>query len=160
MALELTSAFNVQLADDLDAYFDSFGREVEAASDAVGREIQPQFEADMTFYPARLPNQRYVRTFRLRDESSVSYRATEQGLFFDAQSGAPYDRYVRGTFNQRSRREATRDIARVHQGRWVPLWDITQFWQEAAKELLIDRIKQQYGEFVNTTIRRRSRIRG
>lgn len=159
MTLELTSRFNVELIDDLSAYFASLGQEIQDVAEEVGREIQPEFEGDIKFYPAELPNQRYVRTGRLRNESSVTFDASTKGLTFRVESGAPYDVYVRGTLNQRSRREATSRIARIHEGRWVPLWDITQFWQDAVRERFIDRFKQQYGDFVKTTVQRRSKIR-
>lgn len=157
--MELTGAFNVQLVDDLEAYFNNFGKEVKDVAEDVAKEIQPNFEDELKFYPPELPNQKYIRTNRLRDETALAYRVDESGITWQLGSGAPYDPYVRGTFNQRSRREATRSIAKIHRDRWVPLFDITRFWFEATAEQFTARFREQYRDFVKTTMKRRSKIR-
>lgn len=160
MVFSVKSQFNVKLIDDLEAFAESFARDsVKPVAERVAREIQTPLEDELKFYPRKRPGQRYVRTFNLRNGSSARVTGDERGITIRARSTAPYDRYVRGTFNRRSRSEAVRDISRYHVDRWVPLYDILNFYEDAAETEFVDAIREQFRDDVQRVVKRRSRIR-
>jgi len=110
-------------------------------------------------------NLKYQRTFELRDDWQLEFKAQEGRITLTISNKAQNDRgdyiaqFVVGTLNQRSRREAAEPQQPFHSPRWPLAVDTVNFWLDAYRENVVGALETQFDEFLQSTIRRRSRRR-
>lgn len=140
--ISATQTNTTQIADDIIGFLDSHNAIVKRIGDRVGARIKPLFLDELRYYPPKLPNQKYVRTYRLRDSFSVEY-TIDNGVFTMVAKSTPpggftaanwYAPYVVGVIDFRSRAAAIEPIASIHAGRWTPFIDTILFWFDATDE--------------------------
>lgn len=107
---------------------------------------------ELQFYPPELPNQRYVRTYRLRNGWTVTIkRINKTSFMIEVKNPTEYTSDVMGSLAL-SPSEAASFQSDIHQGRWqlatvVLQEQYTEFLQEL-NDVLADALKP-YGTVVN-----------
>lgn len=96
----------VQGADALSARLQAAGKAIKPVFTEAMREATALLRKEARVYPPKLPNQKYVRTFRLRRGWKVTRAEAEGGEV--ANVDVPYNIYVQDAKTQ----------ATIHRGRW------------------------------------------
>lgn len=150
---------DTRVADDLTAYMDSFDTLVADAGERAYQRIAPDMLDELEYYPAPRPNQKYQRTYRLRDGLEIAFRR-EAGRFSVYVSNAvEYSKFVVGSLAQ-ARAAAASFQAWMHKGRWPLAFETVGFWYEAWRELLLEEIqKDQLERFGTVSSSRRAYTR-
>lgn len=147
---------NTRVLDDLEVFMDDY---VPMVSDAGARaydRIREPLLDELRYYPRPRPNQRYVRTMRLRDGWEVSYQRSTGGFEVIVRNDAPYAKFVVGSLAQ-ARAAAASFQAWMHKGRWPLATETVEFWLEAFKEELQNEIRQEgLDRFGSTRSRQRA----
>lgn len=93
-------------ADELRAKLQAAGKAIPPTFGAAMKDATALLRKEARVYPPKLPNQKYVRTFRLRRGWKVTRAEAEGGEI--ANVDVPYNIYVQGAKTQ----------ATIHRGRW------------------------------------------
>jgi hypothetical protein len=153
--IQITARTNTQISDDLIQFVDSFEVMAAEIGERVFGRIQDDFLDELRYYPAPRPNQRYQRTFKLRDGWEVSYRRTEGGFLVTVANDVPYAKFVVGSLAQ-ARAAAASFQAWMHKGRWPLATETVTFWLEAFNEEFAAEFQRELGRFGSTASRRRA----
>lgn len=147
---------NTRILDDLEAFMDDYSRMVSEAGERAYDRIRDPLLDELRYYPAPRPNQRYVRTMRLRDGWEVSFQRASGGFQVIVSNDVPYAKFVVGSLAQ-ARAAAASFQAWMHKGRWPLATETVAFWLEAFREELADEIRKEGLDRFGST---RSRQRG
>lgn len=147
---------NTQIFDDLEAFIDDYSRMVSEAGERAYDRIQDPLLDELRYYPALRPNQRYVRTMRLRDGWEVSFQRASSGFEVIVRNDVPYAKFVVGSLAQ-ARVAAASFQAWMHKGRWPLATETVAFWLQAFREELQNEIRAEGLDRFGST---RSRQRG
>lgn len=100
------AAVTVRGADELRAKLQAAGKAIAPTFGAAMKDATALLRKEARVYPPKLPNQKYVRTFRLRRGWKVQKADHTGGEVVNVD--VPYNIYVQGEGRQ----------AGIHQGRW------------------------------------------
>lgn len=109
---------------------DIYGIAFDAGKEAY-KVIQTPFLDELKFYPPERPNQKYVRTYKLRRGWKVSIKRIDANSFALVVSNATeYTSFVVGSLAQTESAAASFQAA-VHRNRWELGFNIVQRWFES-----------------------------
>jgi len=136
----IRSKFEVQTKpiDALVDYTKNYRDLVQEYGQDAFKQIEPHLLDELRFYPPPLPNQRYVRTYRLRGGWKAGIIQIGSDKFAMVISNdTEYAAMVVGSLAQ-SESVAANFQRSIHKNRW-PLATLTvKFWQEAFLEILLE----------------------
>jgi hypothetical protein len=142
--------------DDLNAFMDDYTRLVSDAAERAFHRILAPLLDELRYYPAQRPNQKYDRTYTLRDGWNVAFRRAATGFEVIVSNATFYAKFVVGSLAQ-ARAAAASFQAWMHKGRWPLAFETVLFWFEAFKEELKNEIrKETLDRFGSTTSRQRA----
>lgn len=124
----------------------------EAGQSAFGAIREPLLD-ELKFYPPELPNQQYVRTYRLRRGWKAGIRRIKGNTYsLVISNDTEYAAMVVGSLAQ-AVSAAARFQHAIHQGRWPLAANTVKFWQDVYLEE-IDKaftdLMKPFGRVVNT----------
>jgi hypothetical protein len=153
--IKTTWQTNTRASDDLIEFMDDFNRLAADIGERAFRRVEPDLVDELRYYPAPRPNQRYVRTNRLRDGWEVSYRRDAGGFAVVIANDTPYAKFVVGSLAQ-ARAAAASFQAWMHKGRWPLAMETVEFWYEAFQEEFRAEFNQELAAFGTANSRRRA----
>lgn len=153
--IKITARTNTQVLEDFNAFADSFDALAADIGERVFNQIHDDFLDELHYYPAPRPNQRYKRTFRLRDGWEVAYQRNTGGFLVTVTNGVPYAKFVVGSLAQ-ARAAAASFQAWMHKGRWPLAAETVAFWLEAFEDEFKTAFNQELAAFGTTSSRRRA----
>lgn len=182
MTITLKALFNVALVDDLEAFADEFAREAQRVALDTINALEPLLLANLQQQPGSVKrpidwtSEKQRRAFFATDGfgAGIPYRRTGRyaagwyvnttvtggNIEMDIGNSAPYAQFVGGSLSQRSRNEALVYQQQFHANTgWGLALDSINPFLDQVREDTLTRFEKQYGEFVTTTVRIRSRIR-
>jgi hypothetical protein len=145
---------NTRALDELDAFMDDFARLASDIGERAFNRIQEPLLDELRYYPAPRPNQKYVRTFRLRDGWTVDYKRASGGFEIVVGNRTPYTKFVVGSLAQ-ARAAAASFQAWMHKGRWPLAVETVNFWLEAFSEEFRAEFNQELAAFGSASSSRR-----
>jgi hypothetical protein len=154
IASKLTT--DTRVLDDLSAFMGDYTRMVsDAAERAFNRILGPLLD-ELRFYPVPRPNQKYDRSYKLRDGWNVAFRRASTGFEVIVSNATSYAKFVVGSLAQ-ARAAAASFQAWMHRGRWPLAFETVIFWFEAFKEELQNEIRREtLDRFGSTASRQRA----
>lgn len=153
--IRTTLTTNTQVLDDLSAFMDDFNRMAADIGEAVYGEMQADFLDELQYYPPPRPNQKYVRTYTLRDGWTLQFRRGSRGFDVLVGNRTPYTKFVVGSLAQ-ARAAAASFQAWMHKGRWPLAIETVEFWLEDFKQEYRERFKRELEPFGSTSTRQRA----
>lgn len=152
--IRTTMRVNTRPFDELDAFLDDFNRMAADIGQRAYDRIHTPLLDELQYYPPPRPNQRYVRTFRLRDGWTVAYQRSGSGFEILIGNKTPYTKFVVGSLAQ-ARAAAASFQAWMHKGRWPLAVETVDFWLEAFAEEFRTEFNQELAQFGSTSSSRR-----
>lgn len=115
----------------IDQFVDDFNQRTYDIGQRAFKTIQAPLLDELQFYPPELPNQRYIRTYRLKRgwKAGVS-RIGGDKFALVISNDVNYTVFVVGSLAQ-AESAASRFQADIHQGRWPLATNTVKFWQDA-----------------------------
>jgi hypothetical protein len=145
---------NTRVLDDLSAFADDFSRMAADIGQRAFDQINEPLLDELRYYPPPRPNQKYVRTLRLRDGWTVEYRRASGGFQIVVGNKTPYAKFVVGSLAQ-ARAAAASFQAWMHKGRWPLASETVTFWMEAFHEEFRKEFNQELAQFGGASSSRR-----
>lgn len=179
--IRLDATFNAALVDELEAYIEGFNADAQALAQNVVDDLAPLLLAELqqtpgsVAYPIEWTSERqrkaffasggfgkgipYQRTGTYRDSWFVAADIENAQVVIQIGNTAPYAQFVGGSLNQRSVREALQYQQRFHANTgWKLAVNEINPWLETVRDLYLEALRKQYGDFINTTVRKRSKV--
>lgn len=133
---------DTRVLDDLEVFLDDYTRMVSDAAERVFNRILGPLLDELRFYPVQRPNQRYDRTYKLRDGWEIAFRRVAGGFEVFVSNATSYAKFVVGSLAQ-ARAAAASFQAWMHKGRWPLAFETVLFWFEVFKEELQEEIRKE-----------------
>lgn len=152
--IRTTLSINTKPLDDLIEFADDFARMASEIGEEAYRSIEDDLIDELRYYPPPRPNQKYQRTYRLRDGWRVSFDRASDGFAIVIGNPTPYTKYVVGSLAQ-ARATAAAFQAWMHKGRWVLAADTVEFWLEEFLSEYRERFTNELSQFGSSSTRRR-----
>jgi hypothetical protein len=146
---------NTKPIDDLIERAADFGDLVGGLAEEVFAEREAELLYELQDYPPPRPNQKYQRTYRLKNGWEVGGNRTPNGFEVEIDNSTPYAKYVVGSF-AKSRTAAAEFQAEVHQGRWVLAVDTLNFWYEDFTEDFNQKFAASFAQFGTASISKKA----
>lgn len=132
---------------DIVVFAKDFNRLIYELGTKAFRPIQSPLLDELQFYPPPLPNQRYVRTYRLRQGWKAGIRRLNGNTYAMVISNdVEYTQQVVGSLAQ-VESVAARFQDAIHRGRWPLATTTVKFWQEAFLELLEEKVASDLSHY-------------
>lgn len=147
MSIKPTITIKSNARDKTGKLIKGVNRAAEKTANAALKEIAERVVEDMKVYPDKLPNQKYVRTFTLKNSWKISGAKNRYQISNSARQrigkkkphwGKRYATYVVG--NAKGKEQA-----QIHQGRWRVFYDVVKSYMEAFRFHFDDKIKSYLG---------------
>ena len=141
---------------DLEYFARDFTKLSKELADKAFKQIETPLLDELRFYPPERPNQKYVRTFRLKrgwKAGIVSLGVDRFGFFIS--NNVEYTVYVVGSLAQ-AESVAARFQADVHKNRWFLATKTATYWQGVYLETLDDLFADELSSFGTISNRRRA----
>ena len=156
MTIKVAITANVAPLDGLEAYMEQFPKKAQAIGKDVYEQIKPLLLDELRFYPPVPPRSRYVRTFRLRNNWTVTFESLADGFKMSIQNSTAYAQWVVGSLAQ-NEAAAKRFQQPFHAKNGWPLATQTSaFWFDAFVDEFTKAFLADIGEFAKTTFGRRA----
>lgn len=133
---------NVQVIDDLVEFMDDYADMVTEVAERVFERISAPLLDELRYYPSPRPNQKYIRTYKLRDGWEVAFRRSTVGFEILVSNDVFYGKFVVGSLAQ-ARAAAASFQAWMHKGRWPLAFETVAFWFEAFREELAIELRKE-----------------
>lgn len=127
----------------------------EAGQEAFSAIREPLLD-ELKFYPPELPNQRYVRTYRLRRGWKAGVKRINGNTYsLVVSNDTEYTAFVVGSL-AKTVSAAQRFQAAIHRGRWLLATETVQFWFNAYLEEIDKRFTDKFSDFGTVVNRQRA----
>jgi hypothetical protein len=132
---------------DIEQFVKDFNRMSYELGETAFKSIREPLLDELKFYPPTLPNQKYIRTYRLRRGWKAGIKRLNGVTFaLIVSNDVEYARFVVGSLAQAESAAASFQAA-IHQGRWPLASKTVGYWYDAFLEELDDAFAKELSQF-------------